>query len=317
MHTSPDRADKLRVYYRPEMVLENPDASNKSRSPQKPRLLLEYLERTPLAGHLDICGHFAPMKRADFCLAHRTEYVDAFLTGNSPLARSSGLAWSPQFRDSVTYTNGSLYAAIRAACESPEQICLSPTSGFHHAVPHGGAGFCTFSGQAIAALRLYQERRLRGAWIDLDGHEGNSLDATRSFSPALEHAIPRYANLNPQGTHERYLDNLCHGLALLGERVLEGDIDYVAFAHGADSHVDDDFSGLQCTTEEWLSASRLVYGAVRDWGQTRGRPVPLALALFGGYRQDNYDAVLSLHAADLAICLDTLAGTSIGYVPEI
>ena len=80
---------------------------------------------------------------------------------------------------------------------------------------------------------------------------------------------------------------------------------WVVFAHGADSHEDDDLRG-QCATDEWLECSRLVYGMLRDVSAELGRPVPLTLALFGGYRRDNYKAVLELHAQDLRICLDTL-----------
>jgi hypothetical protein len=74
------------------------------------------------------------------------------------------------------------------------------------------------------------------------------------------------------------------------------------FAHGADSHEDDDLGG-QCTTAEWLDASSLVYGMLDRVGLQLRRPVPLTLALFGGYREDKYEAVLRLHTADLIRCL--------------
>ena len=74
--------------------------------------------------------------------------------------------------------------------------------------------------------------------------------------------------------------------------------------------------GGQCSTHEWLEASRLVYEAIDRWSEALGAAVPVALALFGGCRGDAPDFVLRLHAADLAIALDTLAGTSFAFQPE-
>ena len=95
-----------------------------------------------------------------------------------------------------------------------------------------------------------------------------------------------------------------------------GDVNTIAFAHGGCSHEDDDL-GNQCSTLEWLEASRLVYSAIHRWSVALGAPVPVALALFGGYRRDNPDFVLRLHTADLAIALDTLAGTRFAFDPEV
>ena len=80
----------------------------------------------------------------------------------------------------MRYTNASLYHAIEHAVAHPEQVALSSTSGFHHARPTGGGGFCTFSGQVIAAVKIYREHRLVGAHVDLDGHFGNSIEDSQT-----------------------------------------------------------------------------------------------------------------------------------------
>lgn len=290
------------VYYRPEMTAPH-SGENFSRSPTKPKRFVEWLLGSPLRGAVRLREDFTPLGREDFLLAHDERYVDGFFAGRPPHASSNGLAWSAAFAESVRYTNGSLVAALRGACDRPDRLALSPTSGFHHATPSAGGGFCTFSGQVIASVSLYRDRGLVGAWIDLDGHFGNSIEDSRRFVPDLAHAVP--FNLNPSGSHAAYLRDLEAKLEVVGAAVVMGRVHYVAFAHGADSHVDDDLGG-QCTTEEWLAASRLVYGSIARWTVELGRPVPTALALFGGYRSDDYDFVLSLHAADLAIGLETL-----------
>lgn len=315
MTTPPRHETTVDLYFRPEMTVRSDPRGNYSKSPSKPGRFVAHVEGLPLGAHLRRVD-FAPLTNADFRLAHTAAYVEGFFAGEAPHARANGLAWTPDFADSVRYTNGSLVAAVLGALERPSRIALSPTSGFHHARPEGGSGFCTMSGQVIAAVRAYRARRARGAWVDLDGHFGNSIEDSRGFVPELEHAIPRYAHINPSGSHERYLTDLRASLETLGRHVLRGDIDYVAFAHGADSHEWDDL-GHQCSTEEWLEASRIVYGAIARWSDALGRQVPVVLALFGGYRDDDPVSVLELHAADLAIGLATLSGAPVEHVPRV
>lgn len=102
----------------------------------------------------------------------------------------------------------------------------------------------------------------------------------------------------------------------LQSALINSEIQYVVFCHGADSHHLDDLGG-QCTTQEWLECSRLVYTTIAEVAEQLGRPVPLSLSLFGGYRADDYDSVLNLHAGDLAICLNTLCGHAIEYEVKV
>jgi acetoin utilization deacetylase AcuC-like enzyme len=293
---------QIHVFYRPEQVRAAESARDFSRSPLKPRLLLEFLTRHGLDSYFVRHDDWAPLERKDFLLAHTVEYVDAFFAGRQPLCESNELEWSVQFADSVRYTNASLYWAIEHAVTHPEQVTFSPTSGFHHACPDSGFGFCTFSGQVIAAVKIFRERGAVGAYIDLDGHFGNSIEDSRDFAQDLNEAIPCGCNINPIGKHGIYLQSLEEHLTDLEGQLDRNEIQYVVFAHGADSHEDDDLGG-QCTTAEWLEASRVVYEMIHRVGGHLGRPVPPTLALFGGYRWDNYEAVLKLHAADLVNCL--------------
>lgn len=296
----------MQVFYRPDMVPPDDATGNFSKSPTKPRRFVEFLQATPLWPHVQLRADFEPATRAQLLQAHVPEYVDAFLSGTRPACESSSLAWSPAFRDSVLLTNGCLLAAVRAAVADPRQVTLAPVSGFHHAQPRQGAGFCTFSGQVVAGVTVYRESGKRGAWIDLDGHYGNSIEDSRSFAPDLDAALP--VNLNPAGTHQHYLEDLRAKLANLERVILAGDIDYVCFAHGADSH-EWDTLGVQCTTAEWLQAADEVYQMVARCRRA-GTPVPVTLALFGGYRDDHPASVLGLHAMDTARALADLEGVA-------
>ena len=307
-------ARPVRIFYNDAMVPATSGRGDYSKSPSKPRRFMEHLATTEMWRHCDVQADFAPVTPAQLQTAHEAHYVNAYLRGAQPSASSSALTWTPTQRDSVLLTNGALLAATRVALTSPGVVAFAPVSGFHHATPDRGGGFCTFSGQVIAALDVYRANGARGAWIDLDGHFGNSIEDSRDFAPDLDEAIPRGCNVNPTGTHGTYLRNLERGLAHVEALLMQGELEYICFAHGADSHEWDQL-GCQCTTDEWVLAASLVYSMV---ARVRAyRPVPLVLALFGGYRDDDPASVLALHAADLAVCLRKLYGIRVSYEVKV
>jgi len=179
-----------------------------------------------------------------------------------------------------------------------------------------GGGFCTFSGQVIASVKLYRKYGLKTAWLDLDGHFGNSIEDSREFVPDLNMAVPKGFNINPTGKHLDYKLSLSHHLDVLERAVLRNEINCVVWAHGADSHEDDDMGGV-CSTNEWIACSRMFYTWLDEINAKRKKPLPVMLTLFGGYRDDDYQSVLSLHTADLIYCLNTLCGHNIVYKPVI
>ncbi len=293
----------MKIFYKDAMApVDLP--GNYSKSPSKPRRFVEFLRNTAVSDHVGVSDNFGPVNRDHMLLAHEERYVDAFLTGEGYLASSSGLKWSPEFRDSVLLTNGCLLHAIESAVDGPGNLTMAPVSGFHHARPSGGSGFCTLSGQVISALELYGRRGLRGAWVDLDAHFGNSIGDSVGFAPDLAKAIP--VNINPTGSGERYLHDLTDSMCDLRARVLNGEIDYICVAHGADSHEWDQLGG-QVTTDEWLRASEITYNMIALL-RTDMPSFPVTLSLFGGYRDDHPESVLGLHTMDVASALRNLGG---------
>lgn len=309
------RKRRIKTFYNVKQVLERDAYSNYSKSPLKPKLLLSYFERKGLLKHFEITDRFKPFKKKDFLTAHEESYVNEFFAGTGRYC-SNGLSWSKQFADSVRYTNASLYSAIRNSIVNPDEISFSPTSGFHHARPAGGSGFCTFSGQVIASLKIYQEFGLSGAYFDLDGHFGNSIEDSRAFCKDLDKAVPLDFNINPIGTDSDYLANLATWLERVKHAILSNKIHYVVWCHGADSHADDNL-GHQCETEYWIACSTIFWKWVKEMDELLGRPLPVACALFGGYRDDDYTSVLSLHTADFVECMNHLLGLEVKYTIEV
>ena len=275
-----------------------------SKSPLKPYLLMEKIKNGPNPEHFSIKNDFEPFEKSDFELAHTKEYIENFFnkTGNY---NSNSVPWSENLVESVTYTNSAMYHAIAHSIQPPEELCFAPVSGMHHATPNAGQGFCTFSGQVIASLKLYDELGISGAWLDLDGHFGNSIEDSRDFVPRLNQAIPYDCNVNPRGMNESYLESFKRSLANLKQKIVRGEIHYVVFAHGADSHIEDDLGG-QCDTFHWLACAKVFSHWVNEVSLEIGKPLPVTLALFGGYRRDNYDFVLDLHLQSLTICREII-----------
>ncbi len=308
------RNRKIEVFYRPEQVCkDNIKESSYSKSPLKPMLLMEYLKKNNLNQYLNFNSDFRPLTRREIRLAHTKKYVKNFFAGKGNCG-SNSIPWSKNLVESVTYTNSSLYHAVEAANANPRAITFSPTSGFHHAHPGSGSGFCTFSGQVITATKLYRDKGLRGAFLDLDGHFGNSIEDARGFVNDLDESI-RF-NINPKGSHKVYIADLKKNLAALEMAFLQDEVDYVVWCHGADSHEWDQL-GHQCSTAEWILCSKLFYSWVRMMEENHGIVVPVTLSLFGGYRDDDYDSVLSLHTGDIQQCLEILCDNNVEYVVDV
>jgi acetoin utilization deacetylase AcuC-like enzyme len=303
------RKTKIKTFYSDKQVcFDSIKEKSFSQSPLKPALLIEKINKGAFASMLDITDNFAPISRTDFEIAHTKEYIDNVfnMTGNY---RSIGLPWSENLTNSLPYTTGSLYAASKYAVENPDTVCFAPISGMHHARPTSGSGFCTFSGQVISAVKLYEESAKVCAFLDLDGHFGNSIEDTRNFNPLLNKAIPEGCNYNPSGRNESYLSCFEDNLNSLSTLILEDKIHYVVFAHGADSHDQDDLGGY-VNTEYWVKCAELFAKWVNGVSDAKKQPLAVVLALFGGYRKDNYDAVLNLHVKSLIKCSNIICGNN-------
>lgn len=304
-----NRNKKIKTFYTDKQVcFDSIKESSYSQSPLKPYLLMEKIKNGKYADMLDITDAFNPIQKEDYYLAHTKTYVDNVYnkTGNY---FSNNLPWSKNLVASLPYTTGSLYAAKEHAILNPEDVCFAPVSGMHHAQPNNGSGFCTFSGQVVSAIMIYKKYGLSGAYLDLDGHFGNSIEDTREFAPLLNKAIPMGCNINPTGENSVYANDFHKKLLKLEKKIYDNEIHYVVFAHGADSNDEDDLGGQNCTPY-WVYMAELFSNWVNKVSEKLGKPLPVVLALFGGYRKDNYDAVLDLHTKSIITCSNMICGNN-------
>lgn len=93
--------NRIITFYNPKQALQKDTAENVSKSPLKPKLLMDYLAKKSLIDHFEIVSDFKGFGEEDFLIAHTAEYVKAFFCGQKPLCESNCLEWTSQFADSV------------------------------------------------------------------------------------------------------------------------------------------------------------------------------------------------------------------------
>jgi acetoin utilization deacetylase AcuC-like enzyme len=233
----------------------------------------------------------APLPPARVAAVHALAYVErvANVALTPEEARRIGLPNTPAVaRRSFLAAAGTLLAA-RLALE--HGIAANMAGGSHHAGPDGGAGYCVFNDVAVAAQALLDEGRLRRILVvDCDVHQGDgtarifagrpevttlSLHAERNY-PALKAASDLDYPMPDRLDDRPYLEALDHALAAAAGFAPE----LVFYNAGVDPHAGDRLGRLALSDHGLRARDRAVLG----WA--RGRGLPVAAVLGGGYDDD-------------------------------
>jgi acetoin utilization deacetylase AcuC-like enzyme len=239
----------------------------------------------------------APADDADILRVHAPKYVHRLRSGE--LSRSEIEALELPFVPELTrfvwlHMGGTILTAETALREG---LAFHIGGGFHHAFADHGEGFCALNDTVIAVEKLRAEGRIaRPLIIDLDVHQGNgtaSLYAGRTdvFTYSL-HQMDIYPAEKPPGTLDVGLwsgdgdDKYLAALRADFPRILdEFKPDLVVYLAGADPLAGDKLGGLTCSLQGLAERDRLVLE------ETRGRGIPVAVELAGGYGRDLEDTV--------------------------
>ena len=190
-------------------------------------------------------------------------------------------------------TGGTVWAC-RLALERGLAVNLG--GGYHHAGPAAGGGFCAYADVPLALALLYHEGLIRSALVvDTDAHQGNgTADAIRPWPWA--HLLDLYEERlfpRPKADEEMPvpLPSLAGGatyLELLREHLPEAlrraRPELVVYNAGSDVLASDPLASLRLTPAEL--AERDLYVVT----EVRGRGVPLAMVLSGGYGPASWEA---------------------------
>jgi acetoin utilization deacetylase AcuC-like enzyme len=256
----------LKVLYSDDMVSDS--MVRASPSDRKPKVVSEALLRARWP--IELVAP-APTAVHDVCKVHETSFVDDVLH----LRRPNGFgSYSESVARSVLYTCGACYDSARAALA--EGISSSLTSGFHHAGPRSGRGFCTFNGLMVTAVRLLDEGLVRRlAIIDCDYHYGDGtqaiIDAQNLSNRVLHVSFGRTFRRPEQAA--AYLD----AVSALRDELHAFAPEVILYQAGADPHIDDPLGGL-LTTEQMRERDRTLFTIARELS------IPVTWNLAGGYQ---------------------------------
>jgi acetoin utilization deacetylase AcuC-like enzyme len=234
----------------------------------------------------------APMSRDWLEAVHEPAYVGEVLEARVPpeKERRIGFPVGPEVARRAQLSPGGTWEAAKMALA--HGVACNAAGGSHHALYDTGAGFCVFNDLAIAANRLLADGSARRILIlDLDVHQGDGTAALMAghedvFTLSI-HAEKNFPVRKARSTLDVGLPDGIGDtdyLATLADvlpRALDGfDPDLILLQAGVDPHRDDALGRLALTDEGLMARDRYV-GA-----QARGRGVPIASALGGGYGPD-------------------------------
>ena len=237
-----------------------------------------------------------PAAIEDVLLVHTEDYVTRLRAGalTERELRRLGLPWSKALvRRSFLATSGTINAA-RAALK--DGVASNLAGGTHHAFADRGEGFCVLNDVAVAARVLLRDRMVRRvAVVDLDVHQGNGTATIFEGDPAVftfsMHGAKNYplqkarssldVNLADGTGDEEYLEALARHLP----SVFAHEPDLVFYLGGADPYAGDKLGRLGLSIAGLRARDELVLA------ECRGRGVPVATVMSGGYAADIDDTV--------------------------
>ena len=122
----------------------------------------------------------AAASTAELELVHDPRYITAVRTGVADAAFGLGTPDNPVFtgmHEASALVAGATLAAAAAVWESRAQHGISVAGGLHHAMRGMASGFCVYNDPAIAIRWLLGQGAERIAYVDVDVHHGDGVEA--------------------------------------------------------------------------------------------------------------------------------------------
>ena len=231
------------------------------------------------------------LSEEDLHCVHAGAYIQAIKSGiPTALAGSNDLEWNTQLWQMVCASNGGMVeAAINSYRNKVNSGSLS--SGLHHAYPNNGAGYCTFNGLAIAAIKAYEAGARAVLILDFDAHCGGGTYACIKNLDYITHAdlsVCDYDHYQTDTPHinqiisnaEEYLPAVQALLNHLSNR----SFDLCIYNAGMDPYEkcrEDGLSGITAATLK--QREDMVFSWCAD------NKIPAAFAIAGGYLPKDAD----------------------------
>lgn len=224
-------------------------------------------------------------------LVHREDYIDAVRKASAdPKAADPaygiGTEDDPAFagmHEASALIAGQSVGAAEAVWRGEALHAVNFAGGLHHAMPGGAAGFCIYNDAALAVARLLELGAERVAYVDVDVHHGDGVQAAFWDDPRVltislhEHPRTLFPQTGwPEETGGAAAEGSAVNVALPAGTGDEGWLrafhavvpellsafrpDVLVTQHGADTHFEDPLAHLAVS----LDAQRAVAAACHD-----------------------------------------------------
>ncbi|MCW2943663.1 MAG: Histone deacetylase [Actinoallomurus sp.] len=121
-------------------------------------------------------------------LVHDPAYIDAVRREELDVARGLGLADNPVFpgmHDASALVAGASVAAAQAVWSGAATHAANIAGGLHHAMHGAASGFCVYNDPAIAIAWLLEQGARKVAYVDVDVHHGDGVQAAFYDDPRV------------------------------------------------------------------------------------------------------------------------------------
>jgi acetoin utilization protein AcuC len=126
----------------------------------------------------------APATDDELAMVHRRDYIEAVkrvsASGGADLSVGLGTTDNPAFKgvhDASALIAGATLAAARAVWEGTAEHAVNISGGLHHAMAGNASGFCVYNDPALAIAWLLAQGVGRIAYVDVDVHHGDGVQA--------------------------------------------------------------------------------------------------------------------------------------------
>jgi acetoin utilization protein AcuC len=129
-----------------------------------------------------------PATNAQLELVHHPRYITAVRTGAADVAFGLGTPDNPVFsgmHEASALVAGATLAAAEAVWRADAQHAVSVAGGLHHAMRGLASGFCVYNDPAIAIRWLLEQGVEKIAYVDVDVHHGDGVEAAFYDDPRV------------------------------------------------------------------------------------------------------------------------------------
>jgi acetoin utilization protein AcuC len=159
--------------------------------PERVWLTIALARATGLLDRARLIGP-APLSGTDLARVHTLDYLATVKAcgedGHAAPGYGLGPGDTPSFvgiHDASARVCGATVAAADAILHGQAQHAFSPAGGLHHAMPDRASGFCVYNDPAVAIAWLLDQGMRRIAYLDVDVHHGDGVEAIFADDPRV------------------------------------------------------------------------------------------------------------------------------------